>query len=642
VITADLNGLLPLLQRLDARLERATAELAAEVSDRITIPSAIIPADSRVVKLQQTFGLSDFDLDLVVIALAPELDRRYDRLYAYLQDDARATRPTVGLALTLLCDDITEQFIDRVHFASDAPLIRQDFLHLIPNSNQTRSTLLTHELHLDDQILRFLLHQPGLDPQLKIFCHWAETRVDQSPQNFPDWKRGPLRLYFQGSDRPSKLQAAQVLANALDAPLLLADLPRMIHAKVDFEPTLRRLFQEAKLYQAVLYLDGVEALQEQLSYQFLLQAMAMHPGVTILTGELGWRSEAPEPLGVVTVAFPLPDFHQRRKVWLHHLQSHKTVIEEDELTALAARFRLTTVQIADAVMTVTQQAKWNDRPLTTLDLFAAARSQAGHRLEGLARKIEPTYGWEDIVLPSAQLVQLQELCNQAKYRQVVFEEWGFGDKLSLGKGLNVLFSGLPGTGKTMGAEVIAQELQLDLYKIDLSQIVSKYIGETEKNLDRIFTAAANSNAILLFDEADALFGKRSEVQDAHDRYANIEVAYLLQKMEEYEGITILTTNLRSNLDDAFVRRLQFIIEFPLPNERDRLEIWQKVLPAQTPCANLDLEAIARRFELSGAHIRNIALAAAFMAASEESVVTMNHLIRATQREYQKMGKLWME
>ncbi|WP_225894457.1 ATP-binding protein [Atlanticothrix silvestris] len=219
-----------------------------------------------------------------------------------------------------------------------------------------------------------------------------------------------------------------------------------------------------------------------------------------------------------------------------------------------------------------------------MHLCSAARAQSGHDLATLAQKIVPKYTWDDIILHPNQLMQLQEICKEAEYRNLVHQKWGFAEKLSLGKGLNVLFSGSSGTDKTMAAEVIARHLQLDLYKIDLSQIVSKYIGETEKNLNRIFTAATNANAILFFDEADALFGKRSEVQDARDRYANIEVGYLLQKMEEYEGIAILTTNLRNNMDEAFERRLRFIIEFPLPDTKNRYLIWQRIFPKNAPCS----------------------------------------------------------
>ena len=233
--------------------------------------------------------------------------------------------------------------------------------------------------------------------------------------------------------------------------------------------------------------------------------------------------------------------------------------------------------------------------------------------------------------------------DRAQHQTKVLSEWGFDSHLSMRKVINALFTGIPGTGKTMAAEALARELQLDLYKIDLSQIVSKYIGETEKNLDRIFTAAATSNAILLFDEADALFGKRSEVKDARDRYANIEIGYLLQKMEEYEGIAILTTNLGNNIDDAFTRRLSFIIGFPFPKEPERYQIWQHIFPDKTPrSADLDIEFMARRFEIAGGNIRNIALAAAFLAAAEGVEIGMSHLIRATRREYQKIGKIILD
>ena len=246
------------------------------------------------------------------------------------------------------------------------------------------------------------------------------------------------------------------------------------------------------------------------------------------------------------------------------------------------------------------------------------------------------------MLPDEQKIELRDICNQAKYRYLVQEEWGFNQKLSLGKGLTVLFAGQPGTGKTMAADVIAHELQLDLYKIDLSQVVSKYIGETEKNLNRIFTAATHSNAILLFDEADALFGKRSEVKDAHDRYANIETSYLLQKMEEYDGVAILTTNLQSNMDEAFIRRLRFIIEFTMPGVKERQRIWQQIFPPQVPRSpELDFKFLARQFEISGAVIRNIALRSAYLAANDGGIVTMNHLLQSVRREYQKMGKILM-
>jgi SpoVK/Ycf46/Vps4 family AAA+-type ATPase len=280
---------------------------------------------------------------------------------------------------------------------------------------------------------------------------------------------------------------------------------------------------------------------------------------------------------------------------------------------------------------------------TAQDLYAACRAQSSGRLDNLAHKVRTTYTWADIVLPPDQIAQLREICIQVRHRRTVLETWGFDRHLAMGKGVNALFAGQSGTGKTMAAEIIAADLGLELYKIDLSTMVSKYIGETEKNLDRVFTAAQEANAILFFDEADALFGKRSEVKDAHDRYANIEVGYLLQKMEEYDGVVILATNLRNNLDDAFVRRLHIAIDFPFPEEADRLRIWRKVFPPAAPLADdVDLGFLAKQFKLAGGNIRNIALLAAYLAAENGAELGMAQLVRAVKREYQKIGKLVTE
>jgi SpoVK/Ycf46/Vps4 family AAA+-type ATPase len=235
---------------------------------------------------------------------------------------------------------------------------------------------------------------------------------------------------------------------------------------------------------------------------------------------------------------------------------------------------------------------------------------------------------------------LREIINTVKGRPKVLLEWGVGQKLASSSGVPILFSGPPGTGKTMAAEIIAGELGLDLYKIDLSSIVSKYIGETEKNMERIFSEAESSNAILFFDEADALFGKRSEVRDSHDRYANIEISYLLQRMEAYDGVTILATNLRANLDEAFTRRLQFAVSFPFPDEPDRLRIWKALFPPDLPRdTNIDLPLLARRFKLPGGNIRNIIVNAAYLASADGGLVSMNHIFHSIHREYQKLGRL---
>jgi AAA+ superfamily predicted ATPase len=344
---------------------------------------------------------------------------------------------------------------------------------------------------------------------------------------------------------------------------------------------------------------------------------------------------------VVEVVLGLPDLPAARALWQREL-ARLAAPPDLDAGALASRFRLSASQIRDSAALAEALASWRSPAggaVTAADFLAACRAQADRKLAQVARQVEPRARWTDLVLPPDQMAQLREICDQARYRHVVLGDWGFARRLSLGKGLNVLFSGPPGTGKTMAAEVIANELELDLYKIDLSQVVSKYIGETEKNLDRVFAAAESASAILFFDEADALFGKRSEVKDSHDRYANVEISYLLQKMEEYEGVAILATNLRQNLDAAFQRRLAFTVHFPFPDEESRRRIWEGAWPPETPLAgDVDPALLARRFKLAGGNIKNIALAAAFLAAAEHARVAHAHLLRATRRELQKLGK----
>jgi SpoVK/Ycf46/Vps4 family AAA+-type ATPase len=631
---------------------------------------------SRLARLERTFGLSPFDLDLILIALAPELDLRYERLYGYLQDDVTRRRPSVDLALNLLCPSAEAKLARRTHIAPDAPLIRHGLLHLVPDPSQVQPPLLAHHLKLDEQVVRFLLGHHGPDPRLAPFCQVVESAVSlgelplgaETKQALPALvarareARQPLRLHFHGPPGAGKRRAAEALAAHVGAPLLAADLARAVATITDFEPALKLLYREARLQDAILYLDGLDALlgeDRAIPYQCLLDALVQDAGVTILAGTQPWMpgraSVGRGRMSVITVAFPIPDFARRRACWQADLAAAGTTLDGRDLDALAGRFRLTPGQIGDAVGTACSLARWraaqspDDQPRHSIgqpavsDLFVAARMQSGQALATLARKITPCRTWDDIVLPADRLQQLREICNYVTYRALVYDEWGFDRKLSLGKGLNVLFAGPSGTGKTLAAEIMAGQLGLDLYKIDLSTVVSKYIGETEKNLARIFAEAEASNAILFFDEADALFGKRSEVRDSHDRYANIEISYLLQKMEEYEGVVLLATNLRKNMDDAFVRRMHFTVEFPFPTEEDRLRIWEGIWPDATPRGpDLDLEFVARRFEIAGGNIRNIALAAAFLAAADGRVVTMDHLIHATRREYQKMGKVVAE
>jgi ATPase family associated with various cellular activities (AAA) len=627
----------------------------------------VSPGDSPLAWIAHAFGLSSFDVDLILIALAPEIDLRYEKIYGYLQDDITRKRPTVELALNLLCASPDEKLQRRAHLAAAAPLIKNGLLQLVLDANQPEPASLARYLRLDDGVTRLLLGQSGLDPRIGGFSElidstqpWDKLPIDPGilralPQFISEAANGGnLRcFYFQGATRTDRREAAGALAKSVGLRLLSMQVDRMPEAARS-EPPWKLLFREARMNGAVLYVSDLEdfrGAEANTARHALFDELRNQPGVTILAGTSAWIPNT--TCEILPVVFATPDFAQRRVCWEHALQDLSLQADAADLDKMAARFTLSASQIVQATSSASINTKWRaaqasaageSSPASSLhfsELSTAARNQCGHELSTLARKIEPRYGWNDIILPPDPKQQLREICQQAEYRDVVFGQWGFDRKLSLGKGLNVLFGGPPGTGKTMAAEVIAHELALDLYRIDLSQVVSKYIGETEKNLDRIFTAAEQSNAILFFDEADALFGKRSEVRDSHDRYANIEISYLLQKMEEYQGISILATNLRQNLDEAFVRRLQAIVEFPFPDEYHRRRIWENVFPSETPLGeDVKFDVLAREVRLAGGNIKNMALAAAFAAAAESSVIHLSHLIQAAHREHQKLARSW--
>jgi hypothetical protein len=445
--------------------------------------------------------------------------------------------------------------------------------------------------------------------------------------------------------------AAGVLASTFGRPLLQLDASLPNTADLPLGRRVMLAEREAMLADAVLCWSAVDALLhvepgQEADQRTFTRALAAGRVPTVLLAERGWEpGRALDQRPFLRLELADSTYAERRELWAAGLNG-SSALGPDELSALAARFRLSAGQIQDAIARARTLA-WARDPsnghISADDIDAACRVQAQHRLGTLARKLEPRYRWDDIVLPLPQLTTLHLISAMIRQRPVVYGEWGFDRKLAMGKGVIALFAGSSGTGKTMAAEILAHELGLDLYRIDLSSVVNKYIGETEKNLERLFSEAQASDAILFFDEADALFGKRSGVSDAHDRYANIETAYLLQRTEEYNGLVILASNLPKNMDDAFVRRVHFTVNFPAPEEAERLEIWRRTFPREAPRADdLDLEFLARRLKITGGNIRNVILAGAFLAAEEGGPITMRHLIRAAAYEFQKMGKMLLE
>lgn len=615
----------------------------------------------RLVRLASLFGLDSFEQDVLLIAVAPIVDPRYEALYGYLQDDITRKQATVSLALDLLAPAGPERLTRLAYFAPTAPLFRHHLLE--PSADPSRPGLLHQPLVVYEEVVNWLLalYRPGaiMRPFLKFERHPAgderwlaqDVLVELAHNNRGEAAGTPL-LAFYGPDDLARQTASEWLSRISTHPLLSLDLAGLKQAERGIDSAVSLALRDGLLTEAIVYLPGWDScLIDDMPPPELLEKICQHPGRVIVSSQNRWQArQVARTRPIRWLHFPTPDYAHRQQLLNHFLavpagedsptKSATNPQNHLPLAALAGQFSLSLSQLRDVAVTARDMALQSGRPMEGSDLFAAARSHSNPRLVALARKITPRYEWGDIILPPDQLNILGELVATVRARPVVLEQWGLGKKLVASAGVAVLFAGPPGTGKTMAAEVIARDLGLDLYKIDLSGLVSKYIGETEKNLERIFNEAASSNAILFFDEADAVFGKRSEVKDAHDRYANIEVSYLLQRMEAYDGVTILATNLRSNLDEAFMRRLHFAIDFPFPEPPDRLKIWQTLFPAGVPRdPDIDWQYLARRFKLAGGNIRNIIVGATYLAATNGQVVKMEHLLHAMRRELQKMGRL---
>ena len=650
----------------------------------------------RLDALAERFGLSAADVDVLLLALAPALDRRYETLYSYLHDDVTAKRPTVGLVCDVLAAPGRDPAATRRRFARSLPLLDHRLLRVDDGGD---GPSLSRPVTVDERVVDYLLGgddpDPALDGVVAVMAVDTDTggvdanargggirtrtvdvaarangsdtravdptdlaealglagssrgalarllsvgsgltRASGATRRSTDDERRPPMGYVWGPQGSGRRAVATALARTHGGPLLVADASGVAESPLGFAGTLDRIRREGVLQGATLSVDGVGRLGVGERAR-LVSGLDDFPGPVVLSGDGEWRPRTP-PRDHVFVGVPLsvPSTEARRRLWRSALGDAD--VADADVAARASKSRLTPGAIRDAVATARQTV---DGEETTVGaLYEACRLQAGGSLADLAQPVAQPHTWDDIVLPADRLAQLRTVAARVAHRGTVYDDWGFADRYATGNGLVALFSGPSGTGKTMAASIIAREAGLDLYRIDLSSVVSKYIGETEKNLSRIFDEAGKGDAVLLFDEADALFGKRSEVRDAHDRYANVEVNYLLQRVETYDGVVILTTNFKRNIDEAFTRRIHLCVEFPRPVRDAREAIWRQVFPARTPVEELDFEFLST-LELTGGSIKNAALTAAFAAADEGERVRMEHVVGAVKREFQKAGTL---
>lgn len=588
------------IESIDNLIDEVRRNITRKVSNTKNIERFPMPVLARI------FGLMPFELDILIMALAPEIDARYDRIYAYFNDDLTKKAPSVCLALDILFNQAKDKLNSLQIFSSQAPLLHFQLIHWV-DDHEVHS-FLNRRFILDERIRRFILGDNGPDEDLSgiVEIYYPDgaipnvnSRMDVQEQvnrlimRAPDKEAGKPVLWLYGAAQEEKKAAARAICNEIELPLFSVDL-----ADIFYQPerpsVIRSLFREAALQTALVFLKGGDLLlsEDEKSHflkRTLFKTLNEMSWITFISAEGLW----------------MPEESAGKYQWFP-FEFKRPGYAEDGIDKIG-------------------NLPFNQKP----SIYST--------------RVTPHYTWADIVLPEDKERQLREICNYVKHKHLVYDIWGFAKKLALGKGLNILFSGPSGTGKTMAADIIAAELKLDLYKIDLSSVVSKYIGETEKNLNRIFGEVASSRVILFFDEADALFGKRSEVKDAHDRYANIETNYLLQKMEEHESIVILATNFSKNLDDAFLRRMHLAVEFPFPDEKQREQIWRKIFPESAPLSkDLDYRFLAEKFMLTGGNIKNIALTAAIYAAEDSGDIEMRHIIMAVKREFQKMGKLCLK
>jgi len=587
------------------------------------------------------FGLSPFERDLLLLCAGIELDSAFAPLCAAAQGDPPRNYPTFSLALAALPD---------AHWSAltpEAPLRRWRLIEV-----GTGPALTVSPLRIDERVLHYLAGVPQLDERLTGLLepivavaegdlapsHMELARRIASVWSASQWRGVPV-VQLCGPDPGDcrGVAAAAAAAVGLRAVALWADLIPTPPAEMD--AFIRLWERESALGGSVLLVecDGRDTIATG------EDARERAPAAARLIERLGGLLivSAREPRKIAYRSFLNIDVHrptpgEQRVAW-RALLGPETGADPAALDAIASQFSLAHPAIRSAAAET--MARVTASPDQAIDAVAwqVCRTRCRTRLDGLAQRIEPCAGWDDLVLPEPQSQALRQIAIHVRHRATVYDAWGFAAKSARGLGIAALFAGASGTGKTMAAEVLAGELRLDLYRIDLATMVSKYIGETEKNLRRVFDAAEESGAILLFDEADALFGKRSEVKDSHDRYANIEVSYLLQRVEAYRGLAILTTNLKSALDPAFLRRLRFVMQFPFPDAVQRAEIWRRVFPRETPTEGVDFSMLSR-LNVPGGNIRNIALGAAFLAADAREPVRMSHLLSAARAEYAKLEK----
>ena len=600
----------------------------------------------KFLNICKAFSLSEKDCQVLLMVLAPELDGRYARVYGFLNDDLTRRRPTATLLAQIVMGGDCSVWDIRKKLTNDQALGRHRLVFLDPSDPLPGSET---ALVPAPELTAFLLSEPGCTPDYAPFTKIIQPEKIPTVQGRSTSKLRETLLHWRevALETPTVAPVVQLVGNAailkwfergaleLGDTLVIFNLGALLEG---YDATSLRDYclaatRVAILHEAVLLVIGRIGLSRSWREYFdevLLFELVQRAPRLALYGETPWLLPTPRSVWLVERGRVGPA--SRAAIWQDRAQACGTTLSEVDAQVIASRVQFHEPEI-DATIRLCGEH------VTEIKLLqAAARHIAQTSTPSTVRRLETVFHWDDIVLPDAILTQLRQVPGHVRHAGQVLEEWGYESRMPYGQGIAALFTGVSGTGKTMAAQIIAEELGVEIFQVDLAKTVSKYIGETEKNLDAVFEAAEKASAVLLFDEADALFGKRTEVRDAHDRYANVEVAYLLQRMESYSGLAILTSNFRQNIDKAFVRRLRFVIDFPAPSAQEREAIWQRVFPPNAPLTeDVSFSFLARRLEITGGNIQQIAISAAFAAAAEGGSIAMSHIVQATCRELRKLG-----
>ena len=584
------------------------------------------------------FGLSPFERDILLLCAGMELDSKFPSLCAAASGDPKRPYPTFGLALCIL---------PGAHWSALSPGSPLRQWRLIEIG--TGDSLTYSPLHIDERVLHYLVGVLVLDERLSgildvVFCN--NDGIEPSHNEIAGYIAGTWSVIRHagalpvvqlcGDDVEIKRSIAQSACRSLGYSLCLIHTHSLPQTTGEITSFIRLCERESVLGRYVMFIDCEEVDTPDTNHEKMIDRLITGLRCPFVVSSRNRRKIMQRSL--ITYDVPGLTSGEQLKLW-KNLMGPLAPNLDGKVGELVSQFDLGSHSIRCACEKAI--GHFANKNIDPEELYSVLRDtclmEGRPRLESMSVRIEPTAKWEDLVVPETQRRILTEIVMHVRQRKKVYDSWGFSRKSMRGLGISALFAGESGTGKTMAAEVLANELRLDLYRIDLSQVVSKYIGETEKNLRRVFDAAEEGGAILLFDEADALFGKRTEVRDSHDRFANIEVSYLLQRMEAYRGLAILTTNMKNALDTAFLRRIRFIVQFPFPDHPARAGIWQNIFPKDTPVKELDMNKLAR-LNVAGGNIRNIAMNAAFLAADEDVPVRMAHILKASRSECLKMEK----